>query len=141
MIDITIKAKNLRTEFGFWSGPDRTTTDSFMRDNDVKEIYSHDWQDENGIEYDTLAPIRLKPRTFIIEGYMQSSGESDFWTKYNGLRALLRSAVTLPIEVKIEQQVISVNARFVAQTDFKRNSSLSENGFPVFISMQFEEIL
>lgn len=141
MIDITIKAKNLRTEFGFWSGPDRTTTDSFMRDNDVKEIYSHDWQDENGIEYDTLAPVKLKPRTFIIEGYIQSTGEIDFWTKYNGLRALIKSAVSLPIVVTIGQQTISVNARFTSQTDFKRNSALSENGFPAFISMQFEELL
>lgn len=49
-----------------------------------KKSLENNWQDENGIEIDLLAP-RFEARTFPVKCTLQATDQADFWNKYNGL--------------------------------------------------------
>ena len=54
-----------------------------------KDPLSHNWNDEDGIEYDlTSAPV-YEDKKIPLKGYLVATSEADFWNKYNALKVAL----------------------------------------------------
>lgn len=64
-------------------------SDSMLQLPKRKEPLSHDWKDQNGIEYDLSAPPVYETRTISLKGFIVAINEADFWTKYNALKEVL----------------------------------------------------
>lgn len=67
--------------------------DSLMQEREAKERYSHDWPEENGKEFDLLAPVVFKERKFEFKGYIQALNYADYVAKKEALKAVLYSGV------------------------------------------------
>jgi hypothetical protein len=76
------------TDLGFAVRPG--SMESWLLPPEVKEPFSHDWKDEDGIEVD-LEHVRLKERKVSLKCYFISDSEVGFWNKYNALVELLTS--------------------------------------------------
>ncbi len=54
-----------------------------------KEVYAHDWKDENGLEYDLDNAPLYEDKELELDCLLIAEGEADFWTNYNGLLGLI----------------------------------------------------
>jgi hypothetical protein len=75
-------------ELGFVVRPG--SMESWLLLPELKEPFSHDWKDEDGIEVD-LENIHLKDKKTSLKCYFISDSEVAFWNKYNALVELLTS--------------------------------------------------
>lgn len=97
---------DLYTSFGWVAGRDRLTSNSFLKPNEDAPVFSHDFGDAYGVEWDLSAPLVLKPRVFILDGSISGNSIADFWNKYNGFISLIRTGL-LTIYVKELNQYFS----------------------------------
>lgn len=69
-----------------------------LQQRKVKDRFTNDWPEENGLEYDLTAAPKFHDRVFRIQAAIVASSESDFNTKYNALFTALNVAGTVSLE-------------------------------------------
>lgn len=102
-------------------------SDSFLQLPKRKEPLSHDWKDENGIEYDLLSPATFEARTISLKGYIVALNETDFWAKYNAFKAKLQQTGAMPLKCQELNMTVSVIYKECSQVNRRtrvRNSAL-----------------
>lgn len=71
--------------FGFIAG---NGSDDFLKLPTRKEPPSHNWPEDNNIDYDLSAPAYMD-KSAVLNGHIIATSEADFWAKYQSLWALL----------------------------------------------------
>jgi hypothetical protein len=61
--------------------------DAFLKFFDTKTPTSHDWQDENGVEYD-LSERFYKEKEVLIDGILTADTIDQFWQRHTAMQLL-----------------------------------------------------
>ena len=77
---------DMYTAYGFF-GKDGASN-PLLTPRKRKPIYSNNWAERNGAEWDLDAPVKYEDRQFDLNGYIVATSESDFHTKFNALKAV-----------------------------------------------------
>jgi len=83
-----LDAVDLWIAYGFAPSPDCAV--DILSDWPLKERYTHDWKDENGIETDLDVPAQLNNKQITLKGHIYAVSLSDYSSK----RAALFNACT-----------------------------------------------
>jgi len=78
---------DLKKGFGTVVSSGRETLLAFP---EVKEPFSHNWNDDNGIDVDVESEPFFQPRNISLNVWILASSDQEFWSNYRGLFALLR---------------------------------------------------
>lgn len=134
-----INGYDLFTVFGIQPDADNTTADSFEAMNDVKPVETYDWPEEDGIEYDLISPVVLKPRVFVIKGTLFADGLSLYQATKSALAAVLyQQYVTL----EMVSLGIKVNGRLQpGGMSWNRVTFLNNTKIVVSVQFRFDEIM
>lgn len=86
---MTIDGKNLYNEYGctLLEG----SFDSLLKYPKRKAVKYNNWAESDGIDPD-LSVVEFEPRTIKLSFLMESTGEEDFWRRYNRLASDLSSS-------------------------------------------------
>jgi hypothetical protein len=71
-----------------WFSKERSSSDDLLKFAKAKDPEEHDWQDENGKEYDLDARL-VEDSLITLTGYMEAPNEAEYWRRYYQLRAAL----------------------------------------------------
>ena len=132
-----INGYDLWTAFGIMADGDRSTADSFERLPEPIEPYSHTWPD-GVVEYDLLAPVKVKPREFTIKGYMLAETIEGYTTQRANLNATIRQAYVTLEHVKLG---IKVNAKLKSVGNWHRLTHFNSDKIAVQFTLTFAEVL
>lgn len=83
----TIESQDLWLVFGWMI---KSGGDDLLQLYKSKEVYSYDWKDQNGRQYD-LSQRFFEDKVVTLSGILIADDEEDFWTKYLALWDLLKS--------------------------------------------------
>ena len=134
-----INGFDLYKALGILTSADRVTVNSFEAPNDVKPAFSHDWQDENGIEYDTTSPVYLQPRVFTIKGTISAIGIDN----YNATKMALKYLLYQPyVTIEVPAISVKVNAKLKpGGIKWERQTHLAAYRILANVQFQFDEIM
>ncbi len=138
MAEYRINGYGLYLGAGIIPDSDRTTANSFEKPADMADVFSHEW-DDGFIEYDLSAPVKYKPRLFIIKGRLIADSIESYKLGRDTLNFLLfQNYVTL-------EQVdlgIKANARLKnGANTWSRRTNLTDSKIIVDVEFQFDEVL
>jgi hypothetical protein len=85
---LTVDGRDAWSDLGFMIRPG--SMESWLLFPEIKEPFSHDWKDENGIEAD-LEHVYLKEKKVSLKAYFISDSEIGFWNGYRATLELLAS--------------------------------------------------
>ena len=77
---------DMYTAYGFF-GKDGASN-PLLTPRKRKPVYSNNWAERNGAEWDLDAPVKYEDRQLTLSGYVIGISESDFHTKFNALKAV-----------------------------------------------------
>lgn len=130
---------DLYTSFGWIAARERTTSNSFIRPNEDAPSFFYDFGDAKGVEWDLSTPLILKPRVFVLDGCIVGSSIADFWSKYNGFLALIRSGLLTIYVREINQYFSAVRKSY---TKAERLTTI-KNGQKIiaYLTIELNEVL
>ena len=82
----TLNTTDMFTAYGFVPKPG--ASNPLLTPRKRKPVYSNNWAERNGAEWDLDAPVKYEDRQFDLNGYIVATSESDFHTKFNALKAV-----------------------------------------------------
>lgn len=99
--------------------------DALLQPPTVKDPYTHNWEDQNGIEVDTRLGQLYNDRNITLNGWMFATSLSDFYTKYeaflsrmmaSGLRALYSAELDKTFLVRFTGMSVPGSSKLRANT-------------------------
>ena len=125
--------------FGFVPESGRNTSNSFEQPNDPKTVFSHEWADEDGIEYDNVSPIARSARVFKLDGYLYADSEVDYNTNKSGLLDILSDPILTLFASEVN---VTVNAKFKGFSTWQRMTQIKGSTKIVTkVTMEFNELM
>lgn len=103
---------------------------------DRKSPYSHDWQDENGVEVDLSRPL-FQARQVTFNVVLEGNGYADFWAKYKALFELLSSPGLL--ELYCADLGSTFHIYYTSSSNFQRHTRLRSGQVIMSFTLVFTE--
>lgn len=117
-------------------------SDTFEASSDPKEVYSKEWPNRPGIQYDLANPLVAKARVFRIEGWILCNSYIDYRAKYANLKAVLFSAGFRSIYVKKFDITVKAKLKsFPTFTTQKGYNFRAAADMGIEISIEFDEVI
>lgn len=124
---------------GFIADSSRNTSNSFEQSNDPKPVFSHEWGDENGVEYDNVSPVVKQARSFKLDGYLYAVSEGEYVSNKAALLALLYQPI---LTISATEVNVTVNAKFKGFSTWQRMSQIKGSDKIVTkVTMEFNELM
>ena len=118
----TLNTTDMFTAYGFVPKPG--ASNPLLTPRKRKPIYSNNWAEIDGAEYDLEAPVRFEDRTFTLRGYITANSELDFHEKYNALKAMFASTGYLVLGSEELGEDYDVNCFYVESKEVNRLTRL-----------------
>lgn len=67
--------------------PQQGASDGLLTPRKRKPVYSNNWAERNGAEWDLDAPVKYEDRQIKVNGVIIANSESDFHAKFNALKS------------------------------------------------------
>lgn len=137
MADYKVNGYDLVSAFGIIPDADFTTADSFEKPADPVEVFSHTWED-GVVEYDLLAPSRVKPRLFTIKGTLLADSLSEYLATKAGIESVFNQNYVTLEQIDTGEKA---NAKLKGGGNWHRITNLSSSKIAVQVQFQFDEVL
>lgn len=138
MAEYRINGYELYSTFGFIPDGERVTANSFEILNTPKPTPSYDWEDENGIEYNLLAPTLFQPKVFTLKGALVLNTIDD----YKAARIAINTVFTQNyVTLESMDLGIKVNAKLKPGSITWERKTNMYGKIIVFVQFQFDEVM